>query len=261
MKHGLFNLMKKITSLVITGVLAAATVVAAPVAAQAAPKSFDLPKNCSSIYGGKKLTAKEAQAKQGNVHPNKGKEYVYSVHCFNEDYTTTNHLVVANSKGKLLSSSVIGKDVFSGVLSVSKKGVVELGTLLQYKGNTSEYRTMTATWNKKSKKLKINKGKTAGYVKAVHNLGSQLAKGKKATAVTGSKANLKKINNFGKKYKKAKANVRAISCAEITSKKGACSLTYLKGSKVYGLTFEVSKSGKKYKVSKLKTTSVKAGQG
>ncbi len=250
--------MKKIMSLVITGVLAAATVVAAPVAAQAAPKSFDLPKNCESFYGKKKIPAKNAFAQQADVHPNKGKEYVYTVGCLNQDYSVTDRVVVTNSKGKVLTSAVIGKNTFSVVSSATKKSGIKLSTFQGYKGNTSYERVDTAKVNAKSKKIKVTKGKTPGYVKPTHNLGAQLATGKKITAVKGSKADLKKLSNFGKTYKKAAAKDRFISCIQTKSAtKGICGITYVKGSKEYYTSFEIAKSGKNYKVSKVKTASAK----
>ncbi len=252
--------MKKIMSLVITGVLAAATVVAAPVAAQAAPKNLDLPSKCTT-YGGvtKKISFKEASAKQADVHPNKGKEYVYVASCLGSNGVWTERLVITNSKGKALTTAVVGKDTISFVSSASKKSGIKLQVADAYQKHTGYLRVDSAKVNSKTKKIKITKGKVPGYVKPAHNLSTQLAKGKKVTAVSGSKANVKKLSNFGKAYKKAKASDRFAYCtpAAKSSKNGVCTLSYFKGSKIHNASFDIAKSGKKYKVSKVKTSTTK----
>lgn len=253
--------MKKIFSIVLTGVLAAGAVIAVPGAASAAPAKFSLPKACAA----KSVTVKEMKQdrkngwdrydlKQVDVHPTKGKEWVFTTTCNAGDWGADDVLVVANSKGKIIKSKVFTGAVVD-VKSASKKSGISLlvGDFYKTKGDVTGvnyWRSATYKWNTKSKKFTYKKSAVPTWVKSVAKATEQAHDGKSVTALKGSKANLTKFSSHTRAMNSEGGLI--IACDPYVAKRTECIvLSNLPDPAFEAFDFSFKKSGSKYKISKV----------
>lgn len=253
--------MKKLFAYVLSGVLAASAVVATPVAASAAPSKFALPKACAA----KSITTKEMKQdrdhgwdaydlKRADVHPAKGKEWVFTTTCNAGDWGADDVLVIANSKGKVLKSKIFKGGVVD-VKSASKKSGVKLlvNEIRTTKGDVigvGYWRDATYKWNTKSKKFTYKKASVPSWVKNVGKAVEQAHDGKKLTGLTGSTSMVKKFRSHTQKLTDTVGLF--VDCEPYATKRTNCVVIgNVPAPALEVFEFSFKKSGSKHKISKV----------
>lgn len=250
--------MRKLLACAIAGTLAAGSIIAAPLAAQAAPSSFQLPKSCDV----KTITVKDLKqlavegfdsydVKRADVHTSKGKEYVFSTLCSITEDSVSEVLVVANSKGKIIKSKIF-KNTAVDVRSASKATGVRLYVDKVYsksaKVSVGYSAEATYKWNKKSKKFVYKVAATPSWVKAVNNAVVAAEKGKKVTSLKSASTLTKRVQALDSKlpllvlcdiYKSSKT-----SCTVMSTERLPDFQYFDFNFKKSGKTFKVTKTGK-----------------
>lgn len=250
--------MKRIFTVLTSLALAAgASLVAAP-AANAAPTSFGLPAKCGGSVTRAELKAAAAydtyDLKYVDVHPNKGKEYVFTTLCTAGDWGAEHVVAVTNAKGKLLAA----KTVVAGTLDVksaSKKKGVKLTTTPVHYSSTKKVGTWfdsTATfkYSAKAAKFKYTKATRPSWVAKVATFTEKADQGKTSTALGGSKAlkskymkNVKTLNSEGQIF---------VACEKASGTKLNCELMANQSQPVFeSFEFSLKKSGKKWNITKV----------
>lgn len=251
--------MKKIVSIALAGVLAVGTVLTAPLAAQAAP-TFKLPSYCdaSSIT----TAAMKADAKEGydaydlkiaDVHPNSGREYVFTTYCSTTDSGFSEVLIVANSKGNILKDKQF-KDRYIDVVSASATGGIKIDVDQTYGATdfhaVSFVNSGVMKWSTKGKKYTYKAAAVPTWVKDVDKAVVSSASGQYLAGLTGSQTGRAK---FKSKVKGLSADYGLYTfCDKYATSRTTCStVSYDLDPIVRLFEFDFKKSGSKHYITRV----------
>lgn len=262
-----FEMKTKLVS-VLSGVACVSVlVVCVPVAANAAPESFSLPAECfeqkvTLADLKKRGTAKEPwtvnDLKRVDIHPQKGKEYVFTTVCRAGDFGTNSVLIVAGANGKRIKSTVFNSQAV--VKSASKTKGIKLAVNRRYSTKTIDdiYYTVSAryTWNTKAGKFVYKQSKRPKWVKPI---ATAVFSAQKSSVIKGlaGKASVKKVFNKRLDYLAAGGWPVSVDC-KAKGVGASCTVFNSGGAVNEKFTFKVTKAGKGFKlaaVGKLKELS------
>ena len=251
--------MKKIVSIALAGVLALGTAIAAPVAAQAAP-TFKLPSYCDASSITTAAMKKDEQQgydvydlKIADVHPNSGREYVFTTYCATTKSGFSEVLIVANSKGNILKDKQF-KNREINVVSASSTSGIKIDVDQTF-GSTGFHEVAFVNsgvmkWSTSGKKYTYKAATVPTWVKDVDKAVVSSASGQYLAGLTGSQTGRAK---FKTKVKGLSADFGLYTfCDKYVSSRTTCgTASYDLAPIVRMFEFDFKKSGSKHYITRV----------